>query len=173
METTDIQSGFSGQVQEAHSPKDNTATIKISIFHYAIKYGLTGGIACILLFLLFKVMGLIESLGLSFVNFIILAFVSFKALKDFKEEAYKQHGKMNYIQGYGTAFFTSAISFALLSLFMFFYLTYLDKNFMSYIQTKDIAGLTINPSSISIALFFEGTSMGIIIALVSMQYFKK
>lgn len=172
METTDIRTGFSRHVPESNARESNYVK-KLSIFQYAFKYGVLGGGCYILVFFLFKILGMVETVELSFMNFVVMAIVAFKALSDFKTDAYKQHGKMNYIQGYGTAFFTCVISFAILALFMFFYLSYMDKGFMAFIQTKNIAGLTINPSSISIVLFFEGAGMGIIIALLLMQYFKK
>ena len=172
METTDIRTDFSRHVP-GNNIMENNDVKKLSVFQYAFKYGVLGGGSYILVFFLFKILGLIETIELSFINFIVMAVVAFKALSDFKSDALKQHGKMNYVQGYGTAFFTCALSFGILALFMFFYLSYMDTGFMTFIQTKEIAGLTTNPSSISIALFFEGAGMGIIIALLLMQYFKK
>jgi intracellular sulfur oxidation DsrE/DsrF family protein len=172
METTDIRTGFTGRAPESNL-MENRSVQKRSIFKYAFKYGILGGVCYIALFFLFKLLGLIETLELSLINIIVMAIVAFKALSNFKEDAYRQHGKMNYLQGYGTAFFTCAVSFAFLALFMFFYLSILDKGFMAFLQTKQVSGLALNPLSISIVLFFEGAGMGIIIALVLMQYFKK
>lgn len=172
METTDIRTGFSSHAPESNF-SENSQVKKPSIFQYAFKYGVLGGGCYILIFFLFKILGLIETIELSFINFIVMAIVAFKALSDFKKDAFKQQGKMNYIQGYATAFFTCAVSFGILALFMFFYLSYMDNGFMTFIQSKQIAGITLNPSSISLGLFFEGAGMGIIIALLLMQYFKR
>jgi hypothetical protein len=172
METSEIRTGYSNSPSESNT-NQNTISEKLSIFHFAFKYGIIGGVCYILIFFLFKILGLIETLELSFLNFIVLFVVCYKALNNFKEEATRVHGKMNYLQGYATSFFTSVISFGFLAVFMFFYLSYIDQNFMNFIETKDIAGLNMTPASISIILFFEGGGIGIIIALILMQYFKR
>lgn len=169
METTHTsEETYSSKKEHTKGQEKSVKPGGTSVSGLAFKYGVIGGVCYILNFFLFKILGLAHIIELSFVNFIILAAVAFIALREFRTQS-----QMNYIQGFGTAFFISVVSFAVLSVFMYVYLTYIDTEFMRYIQTKNIAGITITPGSIVTLLFFEGTAIGAIVALVLMQYFKK
>ncbi len=174
METTHTQEKVFPSIKEKnkHNNSRRATILKISISNVVFKYGLIGGACYILNFFLFKILGLVQVIELSFINFVILAIVAFMALSRFKAQT-NGLNKMGYLEGLATAFFIGVVSFAVLSVFMVFYLTYIDAPFMSYIQSKNLAGISVTPSSIAIILFIEGAAIGAIIALVLMQYFKK
>lgn len=133
-----------------------------------IKYGSIIAILLIAFFLLMKLSGLAHIYELRVLNFFILAFGVWHAIRHMKNH----NEGFSYFKGIGTGFFTSAFSLLLFSIFVFIYTNIIDPAFMVHLQANAPYGEYLNPYIASFVIFFEGTISGVIVSFAMMQYFK-
>lgn len=120
-------------------------------------------------FALAKLFNLEGVLGLRFINYLLLFFIVYAALK----KSYDTHGhKMEYFRGFSMAFLISALGQLWYSILFFIYL-HIDNGFKSFLLDQ-FPGKVIYPElSIAFIVLIEGASIGLIVALATMQYFKR
>jgi hypothetical protein len=84
----------------------------------------------------------------------------------------QQHHKIEYFAGFGTAFLIALLGQLFYSILFFIYLK-IDQPFMSFLLNQFPREILYPELSIAVILLVEGISIGIIVALATMQYFKR
>jgi len=140
-----------------------------TVWKPAITYGVLSFIGFVVIFLICKFLGLIEHTELRLLNFLLLFYTAFMAIKSYKTET---HNAMNYFEGLAIGFLVPTIAFILFGGFMIAYL-HIDEPFLEYLIANSPVGLYPTPLHSGIMMASEGIGAGIIIALILMQYFKQ
>ena len=135
-----------------------------------LKYSIIATVGYVIIFLLMRLMNLHYIVGLRGLNYVLLFIVTAFAIKTYKEESQDQ---MSYLEGFLTSFLITNVSFTLFPFLMYIYLKFLDRGFLEFIVNYSPMGIELSPLSAALLLFFEGHSVGIVISLILMQYFKK
>jgi len=128
------------------------------------------GIVCcsmyIAFLLLMKTFNLIQITQLRMVNYLILGMVSVYQIKKWIN---KYGTYVPFLQVFGATFFMGIWSFILFTLFLFIYSRY--DNHVAELFTQNSFGFTGDVPSI--VILFEGSGVSIIIAFITMQYFRR
>jgi len=128
-----------------------------------------GSISCvfyILFMLIMKVAGFLEVTELRMVNYVILCLV---CLYEIRKWVKNRETYVPFLQVFGTAFFTGLWSFFLFSVFLFVYSKF-DAQLSALFAQQHVALFHNVPS---ILIFFEGSAVSIIVALINLQYFRR
>lgn len=128
-----------------------------------------GGISCvfyIIFMLVMKLVGLLEVTELRMVNYVILCLVCMYEIRKWVKE---REVYVPFLQVFGTAFFTGLWSFFLFSIFLFVYAKF-DPQLTELFAHQPMVVFSNFPS---IMIFFEGSAVSIIVALINLQYFRR
>lgn len=106
--------------------ENQTSTTKVSI-----KYGIISGLAGIAFFVLVDMLGFSGNQSINYLGYLILAAIIYLAHKAYKEEG---DGYMNYGQGLGIGVLVSLVSSILSSAFFYFYVTFINTDYMTMIM---------------------------------------
>lgn len=136
---------------------------------YAIRYGLLGTLSFITIFFFMKWINLVHITELRSLNLVVLFFIVYFALKNYKLEV---HNKMGYLTGLAVGILISMIAYVAFASFVGLYLRYLDPEFMQYLKERVMFGRYMNPMSMAVVLIFEGGAGGAIITFSLMQLMK-
>lgn len=137
-----------------------------------IKYGIITAIAMMVYFLIMRALNLIQITEFRYINYIILAIGIYMAFLDEKRKLHEK--EIDYLPGLGLGALTGAICALCFSLFVFIY-SKIDQGFVTSISDKipiwnpDL----VNSYVIAMLTFSEIFALGIIIAFVFMQLFKR
>ena len=142
----------------------------VSIPKWTLVPGLLTAGGLIGYFLIMKVLNLVEILELRFLNILILFAGIILTLNYLR---LKTKGQLGYLEGLAVGFFTTLIAVSGFGIFLFIYLSYIDIEFLRYIQTHGWFGDYLTPVTATIAVLLEGISSGAIITFITMQYFKR
>ena len=145
-----------------HEAKIPFAKVRNSIALY-------GTISCVLyiaFLLLMKMLNLMHITELRMVNYVILCLV---CLFQIKRWVTKTGAYVPFLQVYLTALGTGIFSFALFSIFLFFYSRYDIELNELFIQNS---GETLRTFP-TVVVFFEGSAISIIVAFINLQYFRR
>jgi hypothetical protein len=128
-----------------------------------------GGISCVFyiaFMLLMKLVGLLVVTELRMVNYVILCLVCMYEIRQWikNRETY-----VPFLQVFATAFFTGLWSFFLFSVFLFVYSKF-DTQLNELFAQQPVQMFENFPS---ILIFFEGSAVSIITALINLQYFRR
>lgn len=69
--------------------------------------------------------------------------------------------------------YTALVATAIFVAFMGIYLTFIEPSFMIYIKENGFMGSYLSVAAIIISLFIEGTTYGVVLTFMSMQYYKR
>jgi len=106
--------------------ENQTSTTKISI-----KYGIISGLAGIAFFVLVDILGFSGNQSIQYLGYLVMAAIIYLAHKAYKEEG---DGFMNYGQGLGIGVLLSLVSAVLSSVFFYFYVTFINTEYMTMIM---------------------------------------
>jgi hypothetical protein len=123
-----------------------------------LRYGLILTAGLIIFFLIMKVAGLTHVTELRVLNFFIVLAVLYRAFKHFRERDINK--QFNYLQAFMFGFFTTAVGTVLFSVFIFFYIQFIDPGLMETVRQKAPLGEYLNPYLIACALIAEGSLSG-------------
>ncbi len=133
-----------------------------------LNYSFVTALIFSVVFAIAKIFNLEGYTELRFVNYLLLFIIVFTALK----KSYSQNGyKMEYFTGFTMSFLIAMLGQLFYSFIFFIYLQ-IDRDFMSYLLNQFPSQILYPELSIAIVLLVEGTSIGIVVALATMQYFK-
>lgn len=128
-----------------------------------------GGISCVLyivFMLIMKLAGFLEVTELRMVNYVILCLVCMYEIRKWVRD---RETYVPFLQVFCTAFFTGLWSFFLFSVFLFVYAKF-DPQLTALFAQQPMVVFNNFPS---IMIFFEGSAVSIIIALINLQYFRR
>lgn len=140
--------------------------IKSSVF----LYGTVLAVVFTMYFIFMGAAGLVHITELRLLNYVILFFVCFYQLKKLFN-----NGKNNvsYLQGFGTVFFTGIWSYLLFAVFLYFYVEMMDDRLQELFWESIPIEFSYFLPWPYITIFFEGSAVSIIMALMLMQYYRK
>jgi hypothetical protein len=134
----------------------------------AVPYILVGGSLLIIYFLILKAFGLHLITELRWFNFILLAPVIAKVSQKYISTS---HGK-SYLENFGLNFITFIGAFLILSIFMFFYLSFLDHQLMEVVRQSAFPELQLTPFNVCVLIMGEAVVAGVIISFATTQYYQ-
>ncbi len=140
------------------------STVKLRI---AEKYGLFIAIGLIFFFFVMRLFGLLYIVELRAFNLLIVVFGILGALKTMQK---KLPERFTYFQGIGTGILTGIIGSAVFSLFVFFYVSFLDGGLMQSIIENEPMGRFMNPYIVSVIIAVEGIASSMLVAFILMNY---
>lgn len=143
----------------------SASQIKKSVF----LTGIGSAVFFIVFFIAMQLLNLIHVTELRLVNYVVLFLAGFYQLKRLFDNG---KTRVSYLQGFGTVFFTGIFSYLIFALFLYFYVRLdhqLEMLFWENIPIDPIYSLPLP----FITIFFEGSAISIIVALILMQYYRK
>jgi hypothetical protein len=136
----------------------------------SLAYGVATGIMFILFFLIMSLIGLIQHFELSILNIVILFLMTNNALRRSLKHSDR---RLTFLEIFGLCIQVSMIAFAILALFMFFYLYFWNPAFMEYMKTNAPMGSYLSPAGVVIFLLIQGIGAAIILSFGLEQYYKR
>lgn len=130
-------------------------------------YGLRIAGGLIAFFLVMKFTGLLQHVELRALNLVILVAGVFFALKKFKN-THEDH--LNYFRGLVTGVATAAVGAIGFTVFLFIYLSFLDKGMMQYLIDNEPMGRFLNPYMASFIVALEGVFSGLLVTFILINY---
>ena len=94
----------------------------------------------------------------------------FIALKKYLKS---RNWRVNYLEGMIAGTIIGGFGSFLFGMFIFFYLSYLDPDFMLYLQEEAMFGHYLNPAAGAFLVMIEGAASAAIITFVMLQYYKR
>lgn len=130
-------------------------------------YGIRIAVGVIAFFLLMKFTGLFYIVELRMLNLIILVAGIYLALKKFRA-THQDH--LNYFRALVVGVATGAIGSILFAVFLFIYVSFIDTNFMVWLQQNEAMGRFLNPYIVSFIVALEGVFSGLLVTFVLINY---
>jgi hypothetical protein len=130
-------------------------------------YGLRIAGGLIAYFLVMKFAGLMYHVELRALNLLILVAGVFFALKKFKQ-THEDH--LNYFRALVTGVATSAIGTIGFTIFLFIYLSFLDRGMMQFLIDNEPMGRYLNPYMASFIVALEGVFSGLLVTFILINY---
>jgi hypothetical protein len=118
-------------------------------------------------FMLMKVLGLHQILGLRYVNVVFQLGVVYFAMKSFRHHSTQPFSFMETSMAGLRACVPAVLLFAV---FQFLYLRFLDPDFMLYIKATAPMGVYLMPALVALGIAAEGLLMGFFSAYVGMRF---
>jgi hypothetical protein len=140
-----------------------------SVWKTSLTTGALASVGFIIIFIICKLLGLEQYTEIRIVNFILLFFLTGRAIRNYQQET---HNGMNYFEGLTLGFLISSISFIIFGGFMMGYL-YFDQEFMNYLKVNSPTGFYPTPLNSAFMMASEGIAAGSVIGLILMQYYKQ
>jgi hypothetical protein len=137
---------------------------------YALKYGLYITLACVAYFLILRLVGMHFEIGLSLLNGVIMSIGILLVIKNFKRA---KDGQINYLEGLGLGFMTSAVAALLFGAFIILYSMVIDTKFLESTTANEFFGENISKLTMFTYVVLEMLISGSLAAFVFMQYFKR
>ncbi|HLG35389.1 MAG TPA: DUF4199 family protein [Bacteroidia bacterium] len=121
-------------------------------------------------FLLMKLLGFATVVELRFLNFFILLIGLRYFLLRLKRE---NSGTLEYLQSLAYGFLVSVFASAFFSFFIFFYLSFIDRGMLEYLQLNQPFGEYLTSASCALVLILEGCASGAIISFALVQFMSR
>lgn len=134
-----------------------------------LKWGLIVFALLSIYFFALQMLGYVHVLELRAFNGVIMYFGVYKAIKEFKASNHD----FNYLQGLGTGVITAFVSTLIFAVFGFFYLSFINPEFMESIRQNEPFGIYMNRFGAPIQIFIEGMASGCFMSFANMQLLKK
>lgn len=146
------------------------ASTKASYQKVSIKYGIFVGVAHILYFLLMGLLGLHDTIELSFLSGIFLVIGIIVAISKVKR---LNNGYIRYFEGLGIGAIVGVISSVILAVFLAFYISTFNATYLENLQASALFPKSISLLSLMLLTIIYGTIPGFFIAFIAMQWFKR
>lgn len=144
--------------------------VERSIQKNLLAYGFGTGILFILYFLLMLFFRLTETIEFSALNAVILLITCNIAVKSSFAEGDR---RLTFLEVFGLCIVISLIAYAVLSIFMYIYLSMINPEFMNYLSVRLPLGNTMNAAGLALFLMIQGGAWGFLIAFILEQYYKR
>lgn len=135
-----------------------------------LRYGIYGGLAMIVYFLLLKVIGLDSNDTVRFLGIIFIIIATGMAI--FYYSRHKSKG-MFYLSGLGIGFIVGLVGAVTHGIFMFIYSYFIDQNFTADLRIQDFFGSNLSPLMIFGANALMGMIVGAFTGYITMMYFDR
>lgn len=142
----------------------------VNISRYAFRYGLLIAAACIVYFLLMRLLHLHTMVTLSLLNAIFVSAGIFFAIRSYKAA---KRGMINYLEGLGLGFVTGLIAGAVFSAFIILFSSFIDTQFLDDTTADEYFGSDVSRMALFGYIALEIWMSGALAAFVFMQYFKR
>ncbi len=136
----------------------------------AIKYGILVGLAHIIYFILMWILGLIETIELSFISGLFLVIGISVAISRFKA---KKNGIVHYFEGLGIGATVGVVSSVILALFLMVFLSAIRTGYLENLQASALFPESLTKLSLVMLTSIYGAVPGLIIGFIAMQWFKR
>ena len=143
---------------------------RISFSAYLLTYGLLIAAGLIGFFLLMTMLDYARSTELRFLNFFIMLGGLFIALKKYLQS---RNYRVNYLEGMVSGTIIGGFASFLFGMFIFFYLSYFDPDFMSYLNNEAMFGAYLTPAGGAFLVMMEGSASAAIITFAMLQFYKR
>jgi len=127
-----------------------------------------GGAMLITFFLLVSLLGFETATGLRFLNFVLLIPVIIYSVRTYVNTMHQR----SYLEAMRVSILSFIGSYAILALFMFFYLMVINPAFMDYLNQTVVPSTKLNPFGVFALLLGEGCVGAVILSYVVLQYYK-
>ena len=141
-----------------------------NIIPLAMKYTVTTGAVLIMYFLLMKLLGFETVVELRFINFIILLGGLRLFILRLKKE---NNAALEYLSSLAYGFLVSVLTTVFFAVFIFLYLSFIDKGMMEHLKVNQPFGEYLTPGSAFLVLILEGCSSGAIISFALVQFMSR
>ena len=148
---------------------DNTNK-EISLEKTGLRYGIYGGIAMIVYFLLLKVIGQEGNDTLRFLNHFLMAVAVCMGI--FYYTRHQTKG-MRYLRGLGMGFIVGLVSALTYGVFMFLYSYFIDQKFTADLRVSDYFGSSLSPLMVFGMTVLMGMIVGALVGYITMMYFDR
>jgi hypothetical protein len=145
-------------------------TNKVSLEKTGLRYGIYGGIAMIVYFLILKLIGLDGNDTLRFLNHILIAVAVCMAI--FYYTRHQEKG-MRYLRGLGIGFIVGLVSAVTYGIFMFLYSYFIDQDFTADLRIQDFYGSNLSPLMLFGVTMLMGMIVGAFVGYITMMYFDR
>ncbi|PSR53037.1 hypothetical protein AHMF7605_05595 [Adhaeribacter arboris] len=135
-----------------------------------IRYGIYGGLAMIVYFLILKVIGLDSNDTVRFLGMLLIIVATGMAIYYYSR--HKSKG-MYYLSGLGIGFIVGLVSALVNGIFMFLYTYFVDQKFTADLRTQDYFGSNLSPLMLFGANALLGIMIGAFTGYITMMYFDR
>ncbi|MGI8892718.1 MAG: DUF4199 family protein [Bacteroidia bacterium] len=143
---------------------------KISFSAYLLTYGALIAAALIALFVLMTFLDFARSTELRFLNFFIMLGGLFLAMKKYLQS---RGFRVNYLEGMLAGSIIGGFASFLFGMFVFIYLSYIDPDFMVFLQNEAMFGSYLTPVGGAFLVMMEGAASAAIITFGMLQFYKR
>jgi hypothetical protein len=138
----------------------STSQIKRVDFRYGLM--IAGGLVAF--FLVMKFAGWVHVVELRVLNLFIMAFGIYKAFRRFRETDLNQ--QFNYMRAFIFGVSTSIFASLIFALFLFVYVSFIDRPLMQSIIENEPMGRYLNPYIVSFIVATEGILSGVLVTFM-------
>src|SRR5688500_666131 len=110
---------------------------RVNMTGYAIKYGLFIAVACIIYFLIMRLLKLHFMAELSLLNGILVVIGVYFTIRNYKKAKNDQNQKLEYLEGLAVGFVTSLVAGLLFGGFMLLYAILISDNFLTQTNANE------------------------------------
>ncbi|QNF34855.1 DUF4199 domain-containing protein [Adhaeribacter swui] len=144
--------------------------INPSVEKTGLRYGIYGGIAMVIYFIILKIIGLDKNDTVRFLSMIFVVIASAMAIFYFSK--HKTKG-MFYLNGLGIGFLVGLVGSVFFGIFLFVYSYFIDQSFLSSLRLMDFFGSNYSPLMIFGANSLLGIIIGTFTGYITMMYFDR
>lgn len=119
-------------------------------------------------FFLLKLLGMDTIFELRYFNAVIVFFGLYSVIKKALNSAPDNY----YLTGLATGFLTTITTVVSITLFLFFYTTFVDPNLIDLLAQSGIFSAKLTPFILSLIILVEGIASGLIFSFILMQYMR-
>ncbi|MDQ3292703.1 MAG: DUF4199 domain-containing protein [Bacteroidota bacterium] len=145
-------------------------TMNPSVEKTGFRYGIYGGIAMILYFLILLVIGLDKNDTVRFLAMVFIIIASGMGIYYYSK--HKTKG-MFYLNGLGIGFLVGLVGSVLYGIFLFIYSFFIDQTFTADLRLMDFFGSNLSPLMIFGANSLLGIIVGTFTGYITMMYFDR
>jgi len=130
------------------------------------KYGIFMALGLTVYFLIMKFAGLVHVTELRVLNVVFMIWAIRACLLSMQ----KADGHLNYFKSLVSGVTVATIGTGIFAIFLFFYMSVLDKGLMDSIVENEAMGRFLNPYMISFIVFLEGLFSGLLFTFILSNY---
>ncbi|MDQ4139174.1 MAG: DUF4199 domain-containing protein [Bacteroidota bacterium] len=141
-----------------------------SVEKTGFRYGIYGGLAMMIYFLILKVIGLDKNDTVRFLAMVFIIIASTMGIYYFSK--HKTKG-MFYLNGLGIGFLVGLVGSVFYGIFLFIYSYFIDQSFTADLRLMDFFGSNLSPLMIFGANSLLGMIVGTFTGYITMMYFDR
>lgn len=143
---------------------------EVSMERTGLRYGIYGGLAMIVYFLLLKLIGQEGNDTLRFMSHIFLILAVCTGI--FYYTRHQTKG-MRYLRGLGIGFIVGLVAALTYAIFLFIYSYYIDQKFTADLRISDYYGSNLSPLMVFGMTTLMGMMVGAFTGYITMMYFDR